>query len=49
VEVQGHSGCEEGHRVLDEGPLKGQAGLQRDPCSPASLTTVTVFLFFLFF
>ena len=35
--VQGHSGCEEGHLVLREGPSKGQPGLQRDPCCPASV------------
>ena len=35
--VQGHSGCEEGHLVLSEGPSKGQPSLQRDPCCPASV------------
>jgi len=35
--VQGHSGCEAGHLVLKEGPLKGQPGLQPDPCCPASV------------
>jgi len=42
VGVQGHSGCEEVHLVFSEGPSKGQPGLHRDPCCPASVEIVSV-------
>ena len=35
--VQGHTMCEEGPPVLNEGLSKGQPGLQLDPCCPTSV------------
>jgi len=40
--VQGHWGCGEGHLVLNEQASKGQPGLRRDPCYPASVAIASL-------